>query len=132
MAIRYIWPIRPCGETPLAHVEDRDTMQTVRTQQGQMVVLSPRESAVLRFVLRGLENKEIADELGIAESTVRTYLASLFSAVDAHNRVEVCAWAMTYPHALAGIAASPHRHADGCNCDSPYCTALRQAEAEAA
>ena len=42
---------------------------------------------------RGRTNGEIADELHISLSTVKTHLASLMSKLGARNRVEIAMWA---------------------------------------
>ena len=55
--------------------------------------LTPREEEVLATVARGLGNTEIAAELHISLSTVKTHLASLMAKVGARNRVEVAIWA---------------------------------------
>ena len=44
-------------------------------------------------VARGRTNTEIADELHISLSTVKTHLASLMSKLGARNRVEIAMWA---------------------------------------
>jgi DNA-binding NarL/FixJ family response regulator len=51
--------------------------------------LSHREKQILRLVVRGLTNRQIADELFLAESTVKTHLSSAFTKLDAHSRAEV-------------------------------------------
>lgn len=51
-----------------------------------MALLSPRETAVARCVGRGLTDKEIARELGIALPSVRTYLQRVFEKVGVHRR----------------------------------------------
>jgi DNA-binding NarL/FixJ family response regulator len=51
--------------------------------------LSHREKQILRLVVRGLTNRQIADELYLAESTVKTHLSSAFTKLDAHSRAEV-------------------------------------------
>lgn len=48
--------------------------------------LSPRELDVARCVCRGLTDKEIARELGIALPSVRTYLQRLFEKLGVHRR----------------------------------------------
>jgi DNA-binding CsgD family transcriptional regulator len=48
--------------------------------------LSPRELDVARCVGRGLTDKEIARELGIALPSVRTYLQRLFEKLGVHRR----------------------------------------------
>ena len=55
--------------------------------------LTPREEDVLAAVARGLGNPEVASELHISLSTVKTHLASLMAKVGARNRVEVAIWA---------------------------------------
>jgi len=55
--------------------------------------LTDREEEVLLTVARGRTNAEIADELTISMSTVKTHLASLMMKLDARNRVELAMWA---------------------------------------
>jgi DNA-binding NarL/FixJ family response regulator len=55
--------------------------------------LTAREEEVLLTVARGLTNGEIADELYISLSTVKTHLASLMGKLGARNRVEIAMWA---------------------------------------
>lgn len=50
--------------------------------------LSPRENDVLRCIVRGLANKEIADFLGLAEPTVKMHLVSVFEKLGARNRTQ--------------------------------------------
>lgn len=55
--------------------------------------LTDREEQVLLTVARGRTNAEIASELFISLSTVKTHLASLMTKLGARNRVEVAMWA---------------------------------------
>ena len=55
--------------------------------------LTRREEEVLIPVARGWTNSEIADDLHISLSTVKTHLASLMRKLDARNRVEIAMWA---------------------------------------
>jgi len=55
--------------------------------------LTEREEQVLVTVARGRTNAEIADELSISLSTVKTHLASLMNKLGARNRVELAMWA---------------------------------------
>lgn len=55
--------------------------------------LTGREEDVLALVARGRTNAEIAAELFISLSTVKTHVAALMSKLDARNRVEVAMWA---------------------------------------
>ncbi len=54
---------------------------------------SPREEEVLLAVANGLTNQEIAKQLDISLSTVKSHVASLMEKLDARNRVEVALWA---------------------------------------
>jgi DNA-binding NarL/FixJ family response regulator len=55
--------------------------------------LTSREEQVLIAVATGRTNAEIAVELHISLSTVKTHLTSLMSKVGARNRVEIAIWA---------------------------------------
>jgi DNA-binding NarL/FixJ family response regulator len=55
--------------------------------------LTEREEEVLVTVARGRTNAEIADELHISLSTVKTNIASLMTKLSARNRVELAMWA---------------------------------------
>jgi DNA-binding NarL/FixJ family response regulator len=48
--------------------------------------LSNREMAILQLLAKGRSNKEIASSLFIAEDTVKTYLKSLFTKLNVHDR----------------------------------------------
>lgn len=55
--------------------------------------LTDREEEVLLTIARGRTNAEIARDLHISLSTVKTHVASLMAKVGARNRVEVAMWA---------------------------------------
>ena len=55
--------------------------------------LTEREEDVLLTVARGRTNSEIADELHISLSTVKTHLTALMNKLGARNRVELAMWA---------------------------------------
>ena len=54
--------------------------------------LTEREEQVLLTIARGRTNAEIAAELNISLSTVKTHLGSLMAKLGARNRVEVAMW----------------------------------------
>lgn len=56
-------------------------------------VLSPRELDVVRAVARGRTNAEIAAELFVSLSTVKTHLTNVQHKLDVRNRTEIAVWA---------------------------------------
>jgi DNA-binding CsgD family transcriptional regulator len=54
-------------------------------------LLSPRERDVLRLVVLGRDNPEIANELAIATSTVKSHVRSIMTKLNATNRAELIA-----------------------------------------
>jgi two-component system nitrate/nitrite response regulator NarP len=51
--------------------------------------LTPRERDLVDLVRRGMRNREIAEELGVTEGTVKVYLHALFDKLDVDNRTEL-------------------------------------------
>ncbi|MER6710367.1 response regulator transcription factor [Streptomyces sp. NPDC000877] len=64
--------------------------------------LTERELDVVRLVALGRTNAEIAAELYVSLSTVKTHLSSVQVKLAARNRVEIAAWAWQNGHARAG------------------------------
>ncbi|MDX8032512.1 response regulator transcription factor [Lentzea sp. BCCO 10_0856] len=56
-------------------------------------LLTAREQDVVREVARGLSNQEIASELFLSLSTVKTHLASVQTKLNVRNRVGIASWA---------------------------------------
>jgi DNA-binding NarL/FixJ family response regulator len=55
--------------------------------------LSPRELAIIRHLIRGSTNRQIARDLGISEAVVRVSLTGLYRKLGVENRLQVRAWA---------------------------------------
>lgn len=72
-----------------ASVPDRDGQPPIQP----IDPLTDREEEVLLTVARGRTNAEIADDLAISLSTVKSHLASLMTKLHARNRVELAMWA---------------------------------------
>jgi DNA-binding NarL/FixJ family response regulator len=66
---------------------------TVRPPAQPIEPLTDREEQVLLTVAGGRTNAEIAGELHISLSTVKTHLGSLMGKLGARNRVEIAMWA---------------------------------------
>lgn len=55
--------------------------------------LTDREREVLEWVARGFSNREVAEKLTIAETTVKNHLRSILEKLQLRNRVELAAYA---------------------------------------
>ncbi|MFV2102997.1 response regulator [Micromonospora sp. LOL_024] len=65
--------------------------------------LTAREEEVLVAVARGRTNTEIAHELYISLSTVKTHIASLMGKIGVRNRVEIAMWAYETDRVRKGL-----------------------------
>lgn len=71
-------------------------------QPGRDELLTERERDVVRLVARGRTNEEVAAELYVTLSTVKTHLGNAQRKLATRNRVEVAAWA--WEHGLCAEA----------------------------
>ena len=72
---------------------------------GLVEPLSDRELEVLRLLAAGKPNKQIAEELVVALSTVKKHVAHILDKLGAANRTEA-----TAPPASSACCANPGRH----------------------
>jgi len=56
---------------------------------GNRLQLTPRERQLIGFVRTGLRNREIAEQLGVTEGTVKTYLHAVFEKLGVTSRTEL-------------------------------------------
>jgi len=58
------------------------------------IELTPREREVLLCITQGRSNREIADELGIAEKTVRIHVSSMLEKLGVRDRTQATIYAL--------------------------------------
>ena len=61
--------------------------------------MSPREKEVLRGLARGQTNRELAAELGVAESTVKSHIQNIFKKTCLRSRVQAALYAVEHGYA---------------------------------
>ena len=59
-------------------------------------LLTPREKEILLLVSEGLTNKQIAENLFIAENTVKNHIKNLLDKLGLENRVQLASYAVKY------------------------------------
>ncbi len=55
--------------------------------------LTPREKEILKRIVTGDSNKDIAEHLKISQHTVKTHLYNIFKKIDVPNRIQGALWA---------------------------------------
>jgi two-component system nitrate/nitrite response regulator NarL len=83
------------GETVLAPTVQSALMRAVRDRRERPpTVLSPREGEVLKFLAAGLSAPQIARELHLSPSTIKTHLQRLYERLDVSDRAAAVAEGM--------------------------------------
>jgi DNA-binding NarL/FixJ family response regulator len=77
--------------------------QPATVRDDRIDLLTDRETSVLTLLARGLTNAEIAQALFIGESTVKSYVANIFSKLGARDRVQATIMAFN-----SGLVSPPN------------------------
>ena len=79
-------------------LDDSEVAQAAEhdTRLGDTVGLSPRETDVLRLVVLGFSNQEIAGELYVSVNSVKTYIRSAYRKIGVTTRPQVVSWCVRH------------------------------------
>ena len=94
------------GDAVVAPSTTRRLLETIAHQlpdpdrdvDGALTTLTPREREVAVAVARGLSNAEIAQQLVLAEATVKTHVGRILAKLELRDRVQIVVYA--YEHDL--------------------------------
>lgn len=67
----------------------RSNLKNVKKNRELLLTLTGRELDIVRLITKGLNNKEIAEELGIAEKTVKVHRSSIYRKLQVRTPLEV-------------------------------------------
>jgi DNA-binding NarL/FixJ family response regulator len=84
-----ILPTMPCCVEPAPHNEAASELRANDNLSSGDVELTSREHDVLKLLRAGRQNKIIAYELGISESTVKVHLRNIMKKLHVSNRTQV-------------------------------------------
>lgn len=74
----------------------KDLSPTIDSHRGALETLTSRELEVMRYIIRGYTNRQIAETLFISVRTVEGHRASLFGKLGLKNRVELVEFVEKY------------------------------------
>jgi len=55
------------------------------------IFLTPRQKTILKLIIAGQSNKQIAKELDLAEATVKSHISTIFRSLGVHSRTQAIA-----------------------------------------
>ena len=141
-AIHAIYQGRPCVDPTLAGTLLQNFLmyQRVETPQGlppaMSEFLSAREREVVREMIQGLTNREVATRLGISKKMVKTHLSAVFRKLHTRRRVDLLRTLLTSPATILIVEDDTGVRETLVEILRPWgylvCTAATVAEAEAA
>ena len=85
-------PLRTLCQAP----QVRDDLTEAIDPGNLAQLLTDREKEVLRLLAAGLHNRDIADRLFIAESTIKTHVIHIMQKLGVSDRVQAAVWAVQH------------------------------------
>ena len=89
------------GKPTLSPEAAKVLIQATRPTKQPLVDLTEREQEVLKLVVQGLSNQQIADSLFISITTVKAHISNILSKLGVSSRAEAIAYALK--HNLASL-----------------------------
>lgn len=77
------WPAELAGTSQLAALAHQETDAATR-----MATLTPQQFRVLSMLSAGLLNKQIAQELGVSEATIKAHMTAIMHKLGVRNRMQ--------------------------------------------
>jgi DNA-binding NarL/FixJ family response regulator len=78
--------------SPELRVRARKRFAEMQMAQVQYEQLSPQERRILELITAGMTNREISEEMSLAEKTVRNYVSNLLMKLGMSHRTQVAAY----------------------------------------
>ena len=79
-----------------------DRLRKDQEAESRLTVLTPQERRVLELIALGQSNRQIAEQLFLAEATVKNYVSSLLSKLGMRRRTEAAVYAAVLAERKAG------------------------------
>jgi two-component system nitrate/nitrite response regulator NarL len=76
------------GPAPL---HQQGSRMTADYRDNRLWALTPRETEVLRRIVAGQSTRQMADEMGVTTSTLRSYVKSVLTKLGVHSRLQAAA-----------------------------------------
>lgn len=92
---------------PDATLPDRGRAQGTTSVEDRLEKLSPQELRILLHIKDGRLNKQIAGDLGISESTVKTHISTLLRKLDLQSRTQAAVLAQRLLSGTPAQGSSP-------------------------
>jgi DNA-binding NarL/FixJ family response regulator len=98
MAHRGMMQLAPSAMSKLANSKENPSLSAAMKNDGENLLhrLTDREVEVLRLVVNGASNKEIADELVITEGTVKSHVSNILDRLEARDRTQAAVIAVKH------------------------------------
>ena len=70
-----------------------ERLRTRSDEQDELAALTAREREILTFIAEGLTNRQIGEQMFLAEKTVKNYISNMFAKLGMSRRTEAAAYA---------------------------------------